>query len=399
MLFIGKDAAQGAVEYFISAIPDLMILLPIAFLKWRFIKNPDWKFISRLDVILVGVVFLNLLLGSILSGEAKLIILGVRLTYIPIGFYFLARLMYSVDFFELLKKFLSIMMYWFTLVAGFGLLMYYVFPEADNQLNEWVGGQQGEYFIKRLNSIFYSPTVNGMFCCMAAVYYLLESFKKSSPLNLFLLSVNFWALLLTVSRGGIIAFFLIIIILIIQNRSWKNIGISLSTLTVVFFLALYSVGLTLSNFSWIFTSTAETIGLEENVSRVELWKRTFNDFKERPLGYGIGKSGWIAYRYLKGTDTESAYLATDGWYLKVANETGIFGLVSFLTLLAFFFFRFLSKIKLRDDQLFLFLILLAVILVNLVSNVLDYFMFNAIFWFFMGALENDIKHNCKVCVD
>ena len=91
---------------------------------------------------------------------------------------------------------------------------------------------------------------------------------------------------------------------------------------------------------------------------------------------------------MKGTETKSAYLATDGWYLKIANETGIFGLISFLTLFAYFLFRMMAGCTSDQSRLFLFLMFLAVLMVNLVSNVLDYFLFNSLFWFYTGAAEN-----------
>jgi O-antigen ligase len=90
---------------------------------------------------------------------------------------------------------------------------------------------------------------------------------------------------------------------------------------------------------------------------------------------------------LKDTNVESAYLATDGWYLKLANETGFFGLISFTFLFLFLLFR-LFLAKKNALTFFFFLILTMVFLVNVVSNVLDYFMYNTLFWFLMGAYQN-----------
>lgn len=396
-VIIGKENAVNLFQYLVAAIPDLLIVSFFIVLAFQRKSDISRMKFSRLDVIMLVVFGLNVLIGSLLSAEPKLIILGLRLTYLPVLFYFVARLIYSGDFFGNFKIWLKWIMAWFTFMALFGLILYYFIPGLEKNMNDMVGGIEGEYFIKRLNSIFYSPTVNGMFCCLACVYYIVRNFEKIEFSSLLFLSINFWGLLLSVSRGGIIAFFLILVIAILINRNWKNIGITVSTLTIVFFLAIYSVGLSLSNFSWVFSSTAETIGMEENVSRVELWKRTFEDLKEKPFGYGIGKSGWIAYRFLKGSDEESAYLATDGWYLKAANETGIFGLISYLFLLGFILFRFLKENERKGELLFILLFIFSVLLINLVSNVFDYFLMNTIIWFLIGVAENNITRKCEVC--
>lgn len=388
VVFIGKENASGVFEYFVAAIPDLMIIGCITYLIFQLRDKFIFFIKNRTDAIVLFIVGINLLIGCLLSGDMKLIILGVRLSYIPILFYFISRFISFDNFKEKFEDWLNQIMVWFTLIAFTGFILYYLFPSTDIALNNWVGGQQGAYFIRRMNSLFFSPTVNGMYCCIGALYFLQNSLRKFNVLNVFCLLLNFWCLLMTVSRGGIIAFAIVLPIVCVICFDWKKVSAIIVLMAMIFFMALYSVGLSLSNFSWVFTSAAETIGLEENVSRVELWKRTFEDLKEKPFGYGIGKSGWIAYRFLKGTETKSAYLATDGWYLKIANETGIFGLISFLTLFAYFLFRMMAGCTSDQSRLFLFLMFLAVLMVNLVSNVLDYFLFNSLFWFYTGAAEN-----------
>jgi hypothetical protein len=383
---LGKENASGFFEYFVSAIPDLMILGCLTYSIFHLRNSFSSILQNRTDQIILFVLGSNLLVGTLLSGDAKLIILGVRLSYIPILFYFIARFISLENFKENFEIWLHHTMVWFSSVAFVGFILYYFFPSTDLALNNWVGGQQGEYFIRRMNSLFFSPTTNGIYCCIGSLYFLQNTLRKFTFLNLIFFSINFWCLLLTVSRGSIISFALILPIICIIYFDWKKVITILGLITLIFFSALFSVGLSLSNFSWVFTSTAETIGLEENITRVELWKRTYNDLKEKPFGYGIGKSGWIAYRFLKDSKIKSAYLATDGWYLKIANETGLFGLISFLILFAYLVFRMLADGA--GDKIFLLLFLLIVLLVNLVSNVLDYFLFNSLFWFLMGASEN-----------
>lgn len=385
---IGKENASGFFDYLVAAIPDLMIIGCLSYLIFQVRNSFSTILKNRSDRIVLLVLGFNLFIGALLTGDAKLVILGVRLSYIPILFYFVPRFISLENFKENFEIWLHQIMVWFSSVALIGLIIYYFFPSADIALNNWVGGQQGTYFIRRMNSLFFSPTTNGIYCCIVALYFLQNILRKYTYSSLIFFAINFCCLLLTVSRGSVISFALIMLVYCIIYFEWKKVLSIIGLITLIFFSTLYSVGLNLSNFSWVFTSTAETIGLEENVTRVDLWKSNYNDLKEKPFGYGIGKSGWIAYRFLKDSKMKSAYLATDGWYLKIANETGVFGLISFLVLFAYLVFRMLVYGSRDKILLYLFLILLIVLMVNLVSNVLDYFLFNSLFWFFMGASEN-----------
>jgi O-antigen ligase len=128
------------------------------------------------------------------------------------------------------------------------------------------------------------------------------------------------------------------------------------------------------------------VSLSENVSRVQLWKDTWRDLKENPMGYGLGKSGWIAHEHLKNSDIKSAYNATDGWYLKTANELGILGILLFLIFFIWAVMRF-HQLAFDKDHSILFMIFLLASIINGVSNVLDYFLFNVIFWITIGLME------------
>jgi O-antigen ligase len=389
VLLIGKQNADEWFEYFVAALPDILILGSFFYVFYQRKLNSELFYLSKFDRILLIVIAVNIVIGCILSCDLKLILLGLRLSYIPMLFYFTARLIPSAEFKERIKYWLNTIVLWFTCFTFVGLIIYYFFPDFEDFISSYIGANNGEYFIKRFNSIFYSPTVNGMFCCMSSLFYLIHGINKPTFKTSILMSINFWGLLLTVSRGGIIAFLLLLIISLFFYKKWKNSLLILTTLITVFFITLNSVGLTLNNFSWIFQSTSETFKLEEKVSRVQLWKQTFRDLTERPFGYGIGKSGWIAYRFLKDNkNEESAYMATDGWYLKLANETGLIGLISFIFLFVLIFYRFQKHLKTSEDIFFIYTLFIAVVIINIVSNVLDYFLFNLLFWFLIGIVEN-----------
>jgi hypothetical protein len=113
---------------------------------------------------------------------------------------------------------------------------------------------------------------------------------------------------------------------------------------------------------------------------------------------GLGKSGWIANRFVKETEEETAFSATDGWYLKTANEIGIPGLVLFLVFFIYVGFLLLKESNFSEPNLAFFVLILfgQVVLLNLVSNSLDYFVFNSFIWLSLGiAVSNGLSFKGK----
>ncbi len=394
-LIIGTEGATNAFSFLIAVLPD--ILLSFIFILSFYIRKQStgvWLFKPGMtDYFILVVFFSNLIIGSIISADIKLIAYGVRLTYLPILFYFVARNMENCWTEIQIQKAVHRLMQWISLTALIGISLYFFFPGIEEKLKTLVHAFRGEYFIPRMNSIYASPTMNGAYMAMAGIYFALLQSYAFDAFGLASISLISSSLLLSVSRGGVIGFLFTWLVSIPWLRKWKKSLIIGFILFGSVFVTCKSVGLSLSNLGWIFQSAAETASMEAKLTRVQLWTKAFHDFKEKPLGYGIGKSGWIAYRFLKGTNEKSAYEATDGWYLKQASETGIWGLLSFLSLFGWFFFRMIRKVRTGSFDLlfFIFMLFVQVLLINIVSNVLDYFTFNSIFWLLMGIGENIVR--------
>ena len=177
VVIIGKNNASGLFEYLIAAIPDFLIIGCLIYLLFQARNSIFNTLKNRTDQIILFVLAFNLIIGSLLSYDLKLIVMGIRLSYIPILFYFISRFISPNKFMVNFQSWLHYIMVWFSIVAFMGLLLYYFFPTAENMLNKFVGGQQGAYFIKRMNSLFFSPTTNGIFCCVGALYFLHNSLK------------------------------------------------------------------------------------------------------------------------------------------------------------------------------------------------------------------------------
>ena len=137
-------------------------------------------------------------------------------------------------------------------------------------------------------------------------------------------------------------------------------------------------------------SSSSTLILEKGVTRVDLWMKAFADFKEHPLGYGLGKAGHVATRFFGKNSSEASVSSTDGWFLKIAGETGLWGLSTYFFLAVSFIVRSLNYIRNKSYSLFHFLLILFVV-VNiqcLVSNVIDFYLLSYLFWLSLGLAEN-----------
>jgi O-antigen ligase len=381
---IGHEGAVNFLEYFVSGIPDIAIITyTVASLVFRiYYGKTDLQSFFTADKILLACCIYSIIVGCFISADLKFIAYGLRMSYIPILMFVAVRNLQEFLDERVYLKGLSIFMHWIAITSIIGLLLYFPFNELEQELKTIVHASRSEYHIRRLNSIFHAPTLNGAYLSIAAAYFSIRLIYKFNLRLAITIVPIFICLLLSVSRGGIFAYIIALLGIIILMRKWKNSLILLIILFISVFIGLRSVNLNLDKASWIFKSTAGTIKMEKNQTRVKLWDSTYSMLERHPFGMGLGKSGWVANRFVKDSDEETAFSATDGWYLKTASEVGIPGLILFLIFFIYLGITLLKTSNFANPGIsFFILILLAQIsLLNIVSNSLDYFIFNSFFW-------------------
>lgn len=397
---IGSEGSKSFFDFSVSAVPDLItvVLLVLALIIRKKELGSYFFPLQKPDYIILFILAYSLIIGSLISGDLKLIIYSIRMTYLPMSFYFIARIFSELWDESYLIKIVKNFMFWLGISAFIGLLLYFAFDNLEEKLKDLVHANKGEYYIERLNSIYHAPTLNGAYMAAAALFFILlwhYNIQLNYLIYLFLITAS---LLLSVSRGGIIGFIASAGIGVLWIRKWKSTAlVGLLILGSVWITSL-SVGLSLNNLGWIFKSTANTATMQKDVTRVGLWESAYGNILDKPFGYGLGKSGWIAYRFLKDSDVNSSYTSTDGWYLKQANETGVIGLGSFILFFIVYLLRVIPFVKTKSFDLLLYIVLftIQVLLICIVSNALDYFIFNAVFWFLIGIGENIISRRKKL---
>ena len=253
-----------------------------------------------------------------------------------------------------------------------------------------------EYFIVRMSSILWSPVVFATFM-MAALFYFFHRFLADEKWY-WLLPFAFvcFCIIMSMSRGPmIISIFGLLLMTILYRKK-----ISLFpwlVLAGVYCFTAFIIASPGELSLWIFESASDTVGLKKGVTRVDLWINAFHNFQEHPFGMGLGKAGHVAARFFSQNTTQADVFSTDGWYLKTLNETGVWGLFSYLFFAAVFFIVIVKQMihhKQKQLLFFIFSLFISINIQNMVSNVLDFYLFSFLYWGSLGLAANIIfNHN------
>ena len=388
ILLIGSQTSKDVLEYFISALFDLSAIVIIAYSFIHIFKNRLLNQFTYFDWIVLIFILSNTILGTILSQDFKLSIYGFRMTYLPAFFYFVLR--FNNFKFNLIEILFSKIYQWFFIVAIIGLVLYFGFYSTMIDMIYRSGGIVNNYFITRMTSVFWSPVLFASFMTVSFLYFYYRITFVFNGRNYILLSIFWLCILLSVSRGALIILFFGLLILTALSGKWKTLGYLFVIMVFLFFCISFYIASPLEFITWIIKSSSDTINLERGVTRVDLWIRAFADYKERPFGFGLGKAGHVATRFFGKHSTLASVSSTDGWFLKVAGETGLWGLVSYFTLAITFFTRSIKFIKTNTYTFFHFLFVLFIVvnIQSLVSNVIDFYLLSYLFWLSLGLAEN-----------
>jgi hypothetical protein len=396
VLIIGSDASSNLFEMIISIFPDILISLGIILFTYNLLINNKlekykikFKIVDYLVIIyLVG----NILIGSLLSGNNVHSLYAFRMTYFPVFFYFIGRFHKPFDE-NTLELFFKYFFYWLLGVAFIGILLYFPFQSIMLKMIDLSGGRKMEYFIIRMTSLFWSPVLFAPFMMIGALYSYYNLLLKKGKLYYFFLLIFYLCLIYSVSRGSFITFIIGFVILSFYIRNLKG-----SIISILLLLILTST-LVLSNesfskaFFWIFSSSIDTMSLTKGITRVELFYKTIDDLKVNPFGYGFGKAGVLATRFYTENTPNISYYSTDCWYLKIACETGLFGIISYLSILLFngwssLFFCFKKKQYLF---FFMFILFILINIENIVHNLPDFYLLSQFYWLIIGFSQNYIS--------
>ena len=406
-LTIGPDASASIGEYIFSVLPSIILGCLILFAAYILFKDKIQLKFTLTDWAVLAFFIINVVFGFLVSDDILVSIYGFRMTYFPVLAYFIFRFL-PMPYINI-KQLISGIIWILAAVAVIGIILYFFFYNEMVWMIEYTGGIVGIYFKTRMTSIFWTPVVFGTFMMAGFLYSFYRILKEKNTIWYILFAVFWICVLMSGSRGAIGAAVIGFLILMIVAFNFKKILIPSLLILVIFALnVLYMTdtikvenvqnkqesqkqeGKPQKYIEWMVESSVETVSMKEDVSRVILWKQAILNFKEKPFGYGLGKSGHVASRFFTTESENVDVYATDGWFLKILNETGIIGLTSFLFFAAVFFIKSIQFLIRKKDLLYLFIFALFMVVnaQNIVSNVLDFFLFAPMFWLFIGIAEN-----------
>jgi len=383
-LLIGSQTSEGVYEILLASLFDVASVVILLYSAYSIVAHRYYLRFNLFDWIVSAFILSNVVVGALLCDDRIICLYGFRMTYLPALFYFALR--FNDDSRKISMTLLHALYTWFLIIGVVGILFYFFFYDEMLFMIQKVGGVVNTYFITRMTSVFWSPVLFATFMTVAFLFFynrLLETKKKWYYLALVIL----WVCILTsVTRGALIILVFGILIQTLYFKAFKQFLWTGLLMVSLFFVVSAYIGSPLKFIDWIVTSSVETVGMESKVTRVELWKEAFSDFKERPFGYGLGRAGHVAARFFEKGSKMASVSSTDGWFLKLAGETGILGLVSYFTLACAFLLIVWRRLMRSKDYLlfFLFTFFLVVNIQCIVSNVIDFYLFSNLYWLSIG---------------
>lgn len=392
LLIIGSDQATGF-SLLISLIPEFLFSIVFVFFLLSILNNKERK-THLLDKIVLAYFLYNILVGSYLSNDLKASLYGFRLTYLPMLGYFVCSYYWDkkVDFERVFHTFFKVLVF----VAIVGLIIYFFFPEIHVYFHQIASKKPIAMAFKgfiRMTSVFWTPVVFGMLMLSSFCYWTYRYLKIGNigSLVFSLLTIN--AVFFSVSRGSIIASFIVLAILLFLGRNkkfkWRLVGIIFLEL-IIFYLFVPQFSQLME---WVFISSGQTLSLDGENTRVSLWAEVLKSIESNPMGLGLGKAGHVAVQMFPLNTPGVSRVSTDGWYFKLVIETGILALVFYLGMSLMFFISLIRYIKLNgiDFVCVIFAVFVATGLVNVVSNALDFYLFSYLYWFLLGLFVFRLK--------
>lgn len=230
---------------------------------------------------------------------------------------------------RLKEKIIMTLFIFTSIVSVLGILQYFmpsiVYPFPRQLVSDRFFG----FFSHPLHvSGFYSMVVILTFSLI-----LFRRFNRKRYVFLWLfLTLNSFALLLSMSRSYFISVtILVIILLFVRSRRHFAIG---STMLIIFFVLILSFPNTLNNR----IQTLMDMDFQSNKERIYMWKTSLRMVKDKPLT-GVGAGNWgkeAAAHYFPLIKKETGYKMphfghAHNTYLTWLSESGIPGLLLFLT--------------------------------------------------------------------
>lgn len=354
----------------------LLLFVPIIFIK--FIYDTQNKKSENLLWIWLPFLFWSLLIG-LLIGVDKIKIISFWKNFFAGYFVFAIVLLFVVNKKQLINLLKAIVLWGFTLA----LLEIKVILEVGGL----VAGIMGLFLNKNLLSVGWGKSnyLAAFFVVIipTTISYLLYTQKKFSKFLLtVLLLFMFFAMTLTLSRGGILALLITLLILIpkVLNRKY------FLPIFIVFLIVTLIV--LLNPLTYILIDRISTLESSNSVyTRINFYKDVWNAFLSHPItGVGLGNLGHYSKFILGPELSPSAH----NIILGALGELGIIGTIFYLSIFILLTTKIYRNYKAEKDESLrglrwcLFSSVIGGLIHTLVEPTLEGLQFSIIYWTIVG---------------
>lgn len=354
LIYIFFSSILGAyfsISILLCLVMFLMLLNVKIPRKNNFLFTKSYNDVLFLAALLFHTVYFCIFNKFLRSGISELIIKAIIFLFANIIIWFL---IYSDNWIKFLMDFCYVIALFFPLTT----IIFFIFPDLCRAImipiwNDTVGGIAGGSYraIHRAGfTIHYS--YNGIFCAVSSLLCFVKViFNKERKYKLLLL-VAFIGLLLTAKRAHLLFTVFAFIATYMLITPDKKGGRTIKGFFVLFlgFIALIIA----SGFVPELAATLErfNVGKDGDISsnRFDLWALAMNLFKTNPL-LGIGWYGYpMSYGNYLILNDGNRFVNTHNVYIQVLCETGIVGLICYLFIVLYVFFKTLNLIKIVYDS-------------------------------------------------
>lgn len=242
------------------------------------------------------------------------------------------------------------------------------------------------------------------------LYWILKSTSKwQIVLSYTFLGYFAFVLMLSRSRGSLLAFFTVLFLFYASNFfkkvvNWEKVGFS----ALLLVLAMFTAFILQSDESNYLSLLNPLYGVQsaEGDGRLQMWEMSFHLISEQPwLGYGAGSWEFEYQKYGAGdlknhSHSSYFYLHCHNYYIDTWFSIGFFGLVSFVFLILIYpLFSLLKKIKQNEIRQVDYAFFAGLIAFNIValfygtmySNLIKYLGHPILLFAFIGILNHKRK--------
>ena len=411
-IFLAQSLSSitGGLELY-KAAKDVILVLAVFPLLFLAYKQGAFKSLFFRRFIMLGVCYAALYLLFLLfdnNADTKSAITASVYNCRPLGYLLLGYVVANSKMGKYYaKSLLKTALIMCLIVASFGVLQYFLPKDFLTHFGYSLArGVKPMFFIDdkpdfpRVMSTLRDPNSLGAFLALPITYCVYFLFIKKGKQVYKVLSDNWLRLLLvtstlcllfTFSRSGLVTVFVsLVTMLAVSIKNKRSYAKRYAPLAIVVLVASASLLFVARNTytvqNIILHSDKSSAQLDPNELRLSFGAKAINHIKQYPFGEGPGTAGLVAISNPAGG------VLTENYYLQIAYEVGVLGLLLFVAIYGYVLLR-LYKLRSSNLAIVMFCVGVGVAFFSLLNHSWSNEALALQWWLLAGAIIGTVKSN------